>query len=92
MGLRSRILLTLLPLLALLAVVGGAAAVLLYRLGDSIDLILKENCVSVVAMERLNESLERIDSLFEFQRSPAKKKSRTNNTIEIGPLRRGSSD
>ena len=74
MTLRSRILLTLLPLLALLAVVGGAAAVLLYRLGDSIDLILKENYTSVIAMERLNESLERIDSSFQFAIAGEEKK------------------
>jgi len=75
MTLRSRILLTLLPLLALLAVVGGAAAVLLYRLGDSIDLILKENYASVIAMERLNESLERIDSSFQFALAGEEKKA-----------------
>jgi signal transduction histidine kinase len=47
-------------------VLGCAAVVLLYRLGGSIDLILRENYASVVAMERLNESLERIDSSFQF--------------------------
>jgi signal transduction histidine kinase len=64
--LRGRIILTLLPLLVLLAVVGAAGALLLYRLGGSIDLILRENYASVVAMERLNEGLERIDSSFQF--------------------------
>ncbi len=73
--LRSRILLTLLPLLALLAIIGGAAATLLYRLGDSIDLILRENYASVVAMERLNESLERIDSSFQFALAGEEKKA-----------------
>ncbi|HZU34864.1 MAG TPA: ATP-binding protein [Gemmataceae bacterium] len=66
LSLRTRILLTLWPLLALLGVLGGAGIVLLYRLGGSIDLILKENYASVVAMERLNEALERIDSSFQF--------------------------
>ncbi|HEX4000114.1 MAG TPA: ATP-binding protein [Pirellulales bacterium] len=66
MTLRSRILLTLLPLLALLAIVGGAAATLLHRVGGSIALILRENYGSVVAMERLNEALGRIDSSFQF--------------------------
>jgi signal transduction histidine kinase len=64
--LRNRIVLTLVPLLVLLAVLGGAGAFLLYRLGGSIDLILRENYASVVAMERLNEGLERIDSSFQF--------------------------
>jgi signal transduction histidine kinase/HAMP domain-containing protein/type II secretory pathway pseudopilin PulG len=76
MALRSRILLTLLPLLALLAVVGGAAAVLLYRLGGSIDLILRENYASVVAMQQLNESLERIDSSFQFALAGEETKAR----------------
>src|SRR5262249_36948736 len=66
LSLRYRIVLTLLPLLALLALLGAAGAVLLYRLGGRIDLILRENYDSVIAMERLNEALERIDSSFQF--------------------------
>jgi signal transduction histidine kinase len=66
LSLRSRIVLTLVPLLALLALLGGAAVVLLQRLGGRIDLILRENYDSVIAMERLNEALERIDSSFQF--------------------------
>jgi signal transduction histidine kinase len=64
--LRHRILLTLLPLLVLLAVQGIAGVLLLSDLGGRIDLILRENYESVVAMERLNEALERIDSSFQF--------------------------
>src|SRR3954465_9332423 len=66
MTLRRRILLTLAPLLALLAVLGGAGIVLLHRLGGRTDLILRENYDSVRAMFRLNEALERIDSSFQF--------------------------
>src|SRR5947208_11552657 len=66
MTLRRRILLTLLPLLALLVVLGGAGIVLLHRLGGQADLILRENYDSVRAMFRLNEALERIDSAFAF--------------------------
>src|SRR5258708_38749993 len=66
LSLRYRILLTLVPLLSLLAMVGGTAVVLLHRLGGSIDAILRENYDSVVAMERLNEGLERIDSSFQL--------------------------
>lgn len=65
-SLRWRILVTLIPLLLLLAVVGIAGAVLLHRLGGRIDAILKENYRSVIYMERLNEALERIDSSFQF--------------------------
>ncbi len=66
LSLRRRILLTLAPLLILLAVLGGAGAVLLQHLGNRIDDILRENYVSVRAMEQLNEALERIDSSFQF--------------------------
>jgi PAS domain S-box-containing protein len=66
LNLRQRIFLTLAPLLLLLMVLGGAGVVLLYRLGDSARAILRENYDSVLAMERLNEALERIDSSFQF--------------------------
>src|SRR5262249_47274934 len=63
-------------LLALLAVLGGAGIVLLYRLGGSIDLILRENYDSVIAMEHLNEALERIDSSFQFALAGEEEKAR----------------
>jgi signal transduction histidine kinase len=58
--------LTLLPLLFLLAGLGTAGVLLLNRLGGSIDVILRENYESVVAMQDLKECLERIDSSFQF--------------------------
>src|SRR4051812_46399553 len=64
--LRQRIFLTLVPLLALIAVVGTAGIALLFRLGGSIDVILRENYDSVLYMERLGEAVERIDSSFQF--------------------------
>src|SRR5579872_6630149 len=64
--LRHRIFLTIVPLLLLLAVIGTVGVVLLLRLGNSADAILRENYVSIIAMERLNEALERIDSSFQF--------------------------
>lgn len=67
--LRQRIFLTLVPLLLLLAVVGSAGVVLLLRLGNSVNAILRENYASVIAMERLNEALERIDSSFQIAMS-----------------------
>ncbi|MBI3863687.1 MAG: hypothetical protein HY290_17495, partial [Planctomycetia bacterium] len=64
--LRQRILLTLAPLLMVLVVLGSAGVALLLRLGNSARAILRENYDSVIAMERLNEALERIDSSFQF--------------------------
>src|SRR5580658_5728446 len=66
LSLRRRILLTLTPLLLLLAILGGAGVVLLERLGNSINAIMRENYDSVRAMEQLNEAVERIDSSFQF--------------------------
>ncbi|MBI3412151.1 MAG: HAMP domain-containing protein [Planctomycetes bacterium] len=66
MTLRQRILLTLLPLLILLGVLGSAGLLLLHRLGGAIDVILRENYESVIAMQDLKEALERIDSSFQF--------------------------
>lgn len=64
--LRQRIVLTLVPPILLLTVLGGAGVVLLTQLGDSARRILRENYDSVLAMERLNEALERIDSSFQI--------------------------
>jgi NtrC-family two-component system sensor histidine kinase KinB len=65
-SLRQLILITLLPLLVLVAVMGSAGVLLLHQLGDIIDVILRENYESVVAMQDLKEALERIDSSFQF--------------------------
>jgi NtrC-family two-component system sensor histidine kinase KinB len=64
--LRQRILITLLPLLVLVALMGSAGVLLLHRLGGSVDVILRENYESVIAMQELKEALERIDSSFQF--------------------------
>jgi two-component system, NtrC family, sensor histidine kinase KinB len=74
--LRYRILLTLLPLLALLVVLGSAGLVLLSRLGGRIDVILRENYDSVLYMERLGEALERIDSSFQFALAKEEQRAR----------------
>jgi signal transduction histidine kinase len=64
MTLRQRLLLSLAPLVVLLALLGGVGIALLFRVSARIDLILKENYDSVVYMVDLNEALERIDSSF----------------------------
>jgi signal transduction histidine kinase len=74
--LRSRIILTLLPLLALLAILGGAGYVLLSHLGGRIEVILRDNYDSVLYMERLGEALERIDSSFTFALAEEEERAR----------------
>lgn len=66
LSLRTRLLLTVAPLVALIAAVGVAGVFLLHNLGQRSDDILRENYVSVRAMNRLNEAVERIDSSFQF--------------------------
>jgi PAS domain S-box-containing protein len=59
--LRQRVLLAVAPLLLLLAALGGSGALLLVRLGDRADAILRENYDSVRAMDRLTAAVARAD-------------------------------
>lgn len=61
-GLRTKLVLGFVALLAILIAVGVESISLLDRLGGSIDVILRENYKSVIACERMKESLERMDS------------------------------
>jgi two-component system, NtrC family, sensor histidine kinase KinB len=61
-GLPTKLTLGFVSLLAVLIAVGVESISLLDRLGGSIDVILRENYVSVIACERMKESLERMDS------------------------------
>jgi PAS domain S-box-containing protein len=85
MTLRFRILMTLLPLLALLAALGAAGVLLLDQLGGRIDAILRENYDSVIYMERLKESLERLDSSFTLALAGKEKEARTQYEFQWGP-------
>jgi signal transduction histidine kinase len=64
--LRIKLLIGLMPLLAILVGVGLWATVMFYRLGGNIDVILRENYASVLAAQNMKESLERLDSSFLF--------------------------
>jgi signal transduction histidine kinase len=62
LGLRTKLVLGFVVLLAILLAVGVESISLLDRLGGSIDVILRENYKSVIACERMKEALERMDS------------------------------
>jgi NtrC-family two-component system sensor histidine kinase KinB len=62
LGLRAKLSLGFVGLLAILIAVGVESISLLSDLGGSIDVILLENYVSVIACEQMKESLERLDS------------------------------
>lgn len=61
-GLRTRLILGFIGMLAILLAVGVESITLLDELGGSIDVILRENYVSVIACGEMKESLERMDS------------------------------
>src|SRR4051812_31090418 len=60
--LRTKLLIGLTPLLAIMVGLGLWAIVMFARLGSNIDVILKENYRSVLAAEGIKEALERMDS------------------------------
>jgi NtrC-family two-component system sensor histidine kinase KinB len=62
LGLRQKISLGFGGLLVVIVVIGGQSILHLSRLGESIDVILRENYRSVVACQQMKEGLERIDS------------------------------
>ena len=60
--LQNKLLLGLLPTLAILVLLGLWAIVMFYRLGGNIDVILRENFTSILAAEGMKEAVERMDS------------------------------
>ncbi len=60
--LQTKLLMGSLPTLALLVGLGLWAIVMFYRLGGNIDVILRENYRSILAAEKMNEAIERMDS------------------------------
>src|SRR5206468_12228067 len=64
--LRTKMLIGVMPLLALMVGLGLWAITLFSRLGNNIDVILRENYRSVRAAQGMKESLERMDSSLWF--------------------------
>ena len=60
--LQTKLLLGLLPTLAILVSLGLWAIIMFYRLGGNIDVILRENFTSILAAEGMKEAIERMDS------------------------------
>ncbi len=60
--LQTKLLIGLLPTLAILVGLGLWAIVMFYRLGGNIDVILRENYTSILAAEGMKEAIERMDS------------------------------
>ena len=64
--LRTKLLIGMVPLLALVVGLGIWAITLFNRLGNNIEVILRENYRSVLAAQSMKESLERMDSALWF--------------------------
>ena len=64
--LRTKMLIGVMPMLALVVGLGLWAITLFSRLGNNIDVILRENYRSVLAAQGMKESLERMDSSLWF--------------------------
>jgi|GEM_PF-490760 len=62
LGLRAKLSLGFGGLLVIILVIGGQSVLLLKELGESIDVILRENYRSVIAAQDMKEAIERIDS------------------------------
>ncbi len=75
--LRMNMMMGFLPLLAILVGLGLWAIVMFYGLGGNIDVILRKNYRSVLAVERMKEALERMDSGLMFGLSGRDRLART---------------
>src|SRR6516165_10233712 len=65
-SLRTKLMTGFAPLLAVMIALGLWAVVMFSRLGNNIDVILRENYRSVLAAEGMKEALERMDSSLLF--------------------------
>jgi signal transduction histidine kinase len=85
-GIRQKLMLGFGVLVATVAVVGAITMTQIERLGDAIDVIMRENYRSVVACQDMKEALERMDSgvLFSFADStPEGQRHIDENTVRF---------
>ena len=62
LGIRQKLSLGFGGLLIIILIIGTQSIIQLTRLGESIDVILRENYRSVIACQEMKEALERMDS------------------------------
>lgn len=74
--LQTKLLIGIAPLLVIMIGLGLWAVVMFTRLGNNIDVILRENYRSVLAAEGMKESLERVDSSLLFAIGGQEKQAR----------------
>ena len=65
-GIRQKLSLGFAGLVAILLVIGIQGITLFTELGESIDVILRENYRSVIACQEMKEALERMDNAASF--------------------------
>lgn len=66
LSLQRRLILSFVPILALIGVLGVSGRILLNRLGNASEAILRDNYDSIKAMAGLNEAVGQIDSAFQL--------------------------
>jgi NtrC-family two-component system sensor histidine kinase KinB len=62
MTLKGKLLIAQLPLIVALLFIGTISAITTYRVGETSQIILQDNYRSILAIERIKEALERMDS------------------------------
>ena len=90
--LQTKLLIGLIPTLAILVVLGLGAIIMIYRLGQNIDVILRENYTSILAAEGMKEAIERMDSGLLFAVGGRDRIGRDAIQCEPPALRAGSED
>src|ERR1700742_4254639 len=86
-SMKQRIFLGLAPLFVLLIAMGAYAVSLFTKLGNSVDVILRENFRSVVAGQQMKETAERMDSALFFSLEGEEERARKMYTENLPVFR-----